>query len=47
MDYEIYKATIEKMSTKEREVAMLLYMKDIKDMLQNLLESQGVTPKHY
>jgi hypothetical protein len=47
MDYEKLTAALEKMTPKERQVAMVLYMKDIKDLLQTLLESQGITPRHF
>ena len=47
MDYEQFKKTVEGMSPKEREVVSILYLKDIKDLLQTLCESQGIEPKHY
>lgn len=47
MEYEAFKATIEKMSSEEREVAGLLYMKDVKDLLMSICEAKGIKPKHY
>lgn len=47
MDYVTFRATVEAMISEEREIAVLLYMKDIKDLLQTLLESKGIEPKHY
>ena len=47
MDYETFRETVKKMSPDERAVATILYLKDIKDLLQTLLESEGIKPKHY
>ena len=47
MDYKTYREIIARMSKKEREIATLLYIKDIKDLLMSLLESQNIEPKHY
>lgn len=33
IDYKLFKKTLEKMSSKELQVASILYLKDIKDLL--------------
>mgnify|MGYP000697625881 CR=1 FL=1 len=47
MDYKKTKKILEDMTPKNREVTMIFYLKDIKDLLQTLLESKGIEPKHY
>ena len=47
MDYETYKNTLEKMDVDEKTTAICLYLKDIKDLLLTILESQNIKPKHY
>lgn len=47
MEYEKYRETIIKMKESERQVAMLLYLKDIKDILMSFAESKEIDLKHY
>ena len=47
MDKERFIKTIERLSKDEREVAIILYLKDIKDLLESLLEGKGIEKKHY
>ncbi len=47
MEKEKFVETIERMTEADRQVATILYLKDIKDLLESLLDSQGVEKKHY
>lgn len=47
MDFELFRKTVERMTKKERDVAIVLYLKDIKDLLQSFLESKKIKAKHY
>lgn len=47
MNYETKKETLEKMTDSERQVAMVLYLTDIKDLLLSICEHNKVPLKHY
>jgi transcription initiation factor IIE alpha subunit len=47
LKYKEFAATLEKMNEKEIAIATVMYLKDIKDMLQSLLEDQSIDFKHY
>ncbi len=47
MNYKEYRETIEKMTSKELQIAILLYLKDINDLLESFLDSQNIVKKHY
>jgi len=47
LDYKKFKETIENMSPEEKATAVLLYLKDIKDILQSLAEHLNTPLKHY
>lgn len=47
MEYKEFKENVESLNDHQRQVVIILYLKDIVDMMLSFLEHEGIEPKHY
>ncbi len=47
MDKNKFIETFNKMSDDEKAITVVLYVKDIKDLLESICDAKGIEKKHY